>query len=263
MSTIDVREKHRALITGASAGIGQEFARQLARDGYDLVLVARDAARLDELAKELESERGVQAEVLAADLTKDDQITGVEARIAADPPVDLVINNAGFGTFGAFHELPRDGEDREVRLNVLAVLRLSHAAAAAMVPRGTGAIINVSSLAGVQPIPYNATYAATKAFVTNFSEALHEELRGTGVHVEVLCPGFTRTEFQERAGYEPSRVPSFAWSTSEDVVTAALDALKKRRAVCVPGTFNKVTNLLSGSTPHAISRRVAGSLVGH
>jgi short-subunit dehydrogenase len=253
----------RALVTGASTGIGEEFARQLARQGCDLVLVARDAGRLDALAKDLETNHRVEVEVLPADLTDSAQLANVEARIAADPPIDLVINNAGFGTFGNFHELPVDAEDRQVRLNVLAVLRLSHAAAAAMVPRGSGAILNVSSLAGVQPIPYNATYAATKAFVTSLSEALHEELKGTGVHVEVLCPGFTRTEFQERSGFESTRLPSFAWQNAQQVVSAALDGLERRRAVCVPGALNRVTYVLSGSTPHALIRRIAGSVVGH
>jgi short-subunit dehydrogenase len=260
-STTTQKTRPLALVTGASAGIGQSFARLLARDGYDLVLVARDSMRLDVLAKQLEHEYGSQTEVLPADLTKADQLAVVEQRMGVNPPIDLLVNNAGFGTFGSFHELPLDAEDREVRLNVLALMRLTHAAAGPMVARGSGAILNVSSVAGSQPIPGNATYAATKAFVTSFSEALHEELRGTGVGVTVLCPGFTRTEFQERSGFEGGRVPVFMWQEPDDVATAALAALAKGRTVCVPGSLNKVANAFSNATPHAITRRLAGSVI--
>jgi short-subunit dehydrogenase len=255
--------KTLALVTGASAGIGQAIARALARDDHELVLVARDTSRLEALAKELDGHYGTHSEVLAADLTDAADLARVEARIGAEPAIDVVVNNAGFGTFGRFHELPIDTEVREVQLNVVALMRLTHAAAGAMVPRGRGAILNVSSIAGAQPIPGNATYGATKAFVTNFSESLHEELRPSGVSVTALCPGFTRTEFQERSGFEPGRVPSFAWQTAEQVADAAVDAIKKRKATVVPGTLNRVTASLSYALPHALTRRIAGSLVRH
>jgi short-subunit dehydrogenase len=235
----------------------------LAARGHDLVLVARDASRLEAIAKELDESQGTHIEVLPADLTDAHQLGVVETRLASDPPVDVLVNNAGFGTFGHFHELPVDNEEREVRLNVLAVLRLAHAAAATMAASGHGRILNVSSVAGAQPIPRNATYAATKAFVTNFSEALHEELRPAGVTVTVLCPGFTRTEFQERSGFDSSKVPSFAWQEADEVAAAGLDALEKGHATCVPGALNKVTAVLSAATPHAVTRRVSGRFVGH
>jgi short-subunit dehydrogenase len=252
-----------AMVTGASAGIGTSFARLLAARGRDLVLVARDASRLEAVAKELDAQHGTNIEVVPADLTDAHQLGVVEARLASDPPIEVLINNAGFGTFGHFHELPVDDEDREVRLNVLALLRLTHAAAAAMAARGHGRILNVSSVAGAQPVPRNATYAATKAFVTNFSEALHEELRPAGVTVTVLCPGFTRTEFQERSGFDSSKVPGFAWQEADEVAAAGLDALEKGHATCVPGALNRVTAVLSAATPHAITRRVSGRFVGH
>jgi short-subunit dehydrogenase len=242
-----------ALVTGASAGLGEEFARQLAARGDNLVLVARDRARLEALAKELP----VDAEVLAADLTDDAQLAAVEARARE---VDLLVNNAGFGTFGKYYELDVDNEIREVQLNVLALMRLTHAAAAAMAARGSGAILNVASLAGFQPGPLNATYSATKAFVLSFSEAVHEEMKGTGVSVSVLCPGFTHTEFQERANAPASEVPGFMWQNPPEVVKAGLDGSAKNRAVIVPGALNRVLGTLSGMTPHAVTRR-AGAMV--
>jgi uncharacterized protein len=251
-----------ALVTGASSGIGQSFARQLARDGHDLVLVARDTSRLDALAKELDGQYGARSEVLAGDLTEPEFCRVVEARLRAEPVIDVLVNNAGFGTFGRFHELPVDEEEREVRLNVVAVMRLAHAAAQAMTLRGSGGILNVSSVASSQPVPGNATYAATKAFVTSFSEALHEELKPRGVRVTVLMPGFTRTEFQERANFTgESRVPGFAWQGPDEVAEAGLKALGKGRATVVPGALNKVTAAFSNATPHAVTRRVAGSVV--
>jgi short-subunit dehydrogenase len=245
-----------ALITGASVGIGEQFSRQLAERGYDVVLVARDRARLDALAKEIEAGDG-HAEVLAADLTDPDQLAAVEARART---VDLLVNNAGFGTFGPLHTLDVDTEAREVNLNIVALVRLTHAAAGAMVERGRGGILNVSSLAGFQPGPSNATYSATKAFVTSFTQAVHEELKGTGVSVTALCPGFTHTEFQERASAPASDVPGFMWQEAPEVARSGLDGVAKNRAVVIPGATNKIMGNLSAVTPHAITRRV-GALV--
>jgi uncharacterized protein len=246
-----------ALITGASVGIGEQFSRQLAERGYDVVLVARDRARLDALAKEIEGGDG-HAEVLAADLTDPDQLAAVEARVRT---VDLLVNNAGFGTFGPLHTLDVDTEAREVNLNIVALVRLTHAAAGPMVERGRGGILNVSSIAGMQPGPANATYSATKAFVTSFTEAVHEELKGTGVSVTVLCPGFTRTEFQVRASAPASDVPGFLWQEADVVARAGLDGLAKNRAVVIPGALNKVMGNVSAMTPHAITRRLSASVM--
>src|SRR5438046_2540429 len=225
-----------ALVTGASSGIGTAFARRLAADGNDLVLVARNEARLKTLADELHTNHGAEADVLPADLTEPESLGTVEARVA-DPgaPIELLVNNAGYGTFGRFAELPVAVEDGLVRLNILALVRLTRAALPPMIARGGGAILNVSSVAGFQPGPYEASYAASKAFVTSFTEAVHEEVRGTGVRVMVLCPGFTRTEFQDRAGLDPARVPGPLWMDADRVVDVALNDLRNRDAVCVPG----------------------------
>ena len=252
-----------ALVTGASSGIGAEFARARAARGDDLVIVARDERRLEEFAESCEKEHGIEVEVLPADLTTAAGTSVVEARLESDdPPVDLLVNNAGFGTFGKFADLPREPEAQEIQLNVVAVTRLCHAALPGMVGRGRGGVINVSSLAGYQPTPLNATYGGTKAFVTNFSHALHEELRGTGVNVMVLCPGFTRTEFQERAGLDSSGVPNFMWQSAEAVVAAALRAYDNGRAVCIPGPLNQAGAAFSSAMPGAITRKLAGAIIG-
>ena len=246
--------KPTALVTGASAGLGEEFSRQLASRGHQLVLVARDQSRLDALSKELRDAHGAECEVLPADLTVHAQLERVAARAES---VDLLINNAGFGTFGRFHELDLEAEMREVQLNVCALVRLTHAAAHAMAERGSGGILNVSSLAGFQPGPMNATYAATKAFVTSFTESVHEEMKATGVSVTTLCPGFTHTEFQERANVPAEDVPGFMWQDPPEVVKAALDGVAKNRVLVVPGPLNRTLGTLSSMMPHAVSRRAS------
>ena len=243
-----------ALVTGASAGIGEQLARQLAQRGHDLVLVARDRARLEALAKDIEAENGAHCEVLSADLTVPAELAAVEAR-ARD--VDVLVNNAGFGSFGRFDELDIEVESREVNLNVLALVRLTHAAAGGMTRRGHGGILNVSSLAGHQPGPMNATYSATKAFVTSFTQAVHEELDGTGVAVTALCPGFTHTEFQARAGAPANDVPGFMWQDAPEVARAGLDGLARNRAIAIPGGINKTLGAFSDIAPTALTRRIS------
>lgn len=251
-----------ALVTGASAGIGTAFARQIAARGSGVILVARDRERLQALADDIASRHGVAVEVLVADLTDPAQLAAVEARLGDRArPVDLLVNNAGIGTFGRFCDLDVETETREIALNVVALVRLTHAALGPMVERGRGGVLNVSSLAGGQPTPANATYAATKAFVTSFTQSVHEELRGTGVHVTAVCPGFTRTEFQERAGFDSSKVPGFLWQTAEEVATGALAALDHNRAVYVPGTLNRVTAGFVSVLPDALTRRAAAFIV--
>ncbi len=248
----------RALVTGASAGIGTAFADRLARDGYDLVLVARRRERLEELAKKLRESHAVEVEVLVADLVDAGDLLAVEQRLAVPPGVDLLVNNAGFGTHGPFQESDPDREEHEILLNDLALVRLTRAALPRMVARGSGAVINVSSMAGFLPSPFNATYGATKAFVNSFTEALAEELRGTGVRVQALCPGFTRTEFQEVAEVDISALPEFAWMEPEPVVDAALKALAAGEVVCVPGLGNRAASLVARTLPRSLVTRVMG-----
>lgn len=254
-------ELRRALVTGASAGLGQHFAEHLARDGYDLVLVARSRERLDRLAARLGERHGVQAEVIAADLTEVAELRRVEQRLAASPPIGLLINNAGFVTHGRFAALDADREEAEIRLNVLALVRLTRAALPRMLEQGWGRIINVSSLAGFQAGPYTATYAATKAYVTSFSESLAEELRGTSVGIQVLCPGFTRTELQQRAKLDLSEVPSFAWMDAESVVASSLKALQRGVVCHVPGTVNRLLARAVAVTPRLLVRRFMGGVM--
>jgi uncharacterized protein len=247
-----------ALVTGASSGIGKEIARQLAAEGTDLVLVARDTARLEAVAADLREAHGVEAEVLTADLSDAGQLATVEARLAdPDRPIDLLVNNAGFGTYGRFADLDIEGEQREIDLNVVALVRLTHAAVGPMLARHRGAILNVSSVAGLQATPNNATYGATKAFVASFSEAVHEELQGTGVSLTVVLPGFTRTEFQARAGIEGRTIPGPLWQTAEQCVAEALAATRAGKAWVVTGVLNKVVAGAAGTAPRSLTRRIA------
>ena len=246
----------RALVTGASSGIGETFARRLAAAGSDLVLVARRADRLHELATDLKAD-GRHIEVLPADLTDPDDLAEVEMRLAAaDQPVDFLVNNAGFGTTGAFVELPLERELEMIELNVVSLVRLTRAAMAAMVPRGVGAIVNVSSLAGFQALPRTATYAATKAFVTSFTEAVAEEVRASGVTIQALCPGFTRTEFHATNNFDMGWIPSMSWQSSEQVVDASLRAIGRGRVVVVPGPLNRLLVAASWLTPRGLARRI-------
>jgi short-subunit dehydrogenase len=251
-----------ALVTGASSGIGEAFARRLARDAHDLVLVARNQAALEALASELRREGGAAVEVLVADLASGAGLRRVEERVRAGPPLDLLVNNAGFGSAGPFAEREIEREEEQIRLNAIALTRLTHAALGAMLPRGSGAVINVSSLAGMGPYPFTATYGATKAFVNSLTEALAEELRGSGIRLQVLCPGFTRTRFQERAGVDPDTVPRFAWMTPEAVVDASLAALARGELVCVPGAGYKVLRAASAALPRSVFRRFIGVVQG-
>jgi hypothetical protein len=253
-----------ALVTGASSGIGKCFAERLAAEGTDLIVVARDVGRLESLRDQLSASHGISVEVLPADLGDADQLAPVVARVADTArPVHLVINNAGYGTSGRFWELPVAGEAAEIAVNVTAVVRLTHAALGVMVARGAGHVINVASVAGMLPSPAAATYGATKAYLNSFGDSVYEELAGTGVTVTTVLPGFTRTEFQERANVSDEidlRVPGFMWTTPGQVVTAALDAAAAGRARVVPGAAYKVSSALLDTLPNGLIRRVSGAV---
>jgi short-subunit dehydrogenase len=251
----------RALVTGASAGIGEAMARELAARGVHLVLVARRTDRLEHLRAEL---TGVEVEVCAADLGDAGDLERVAARCAATTdPVDLLVNNAGFGGYGKVWERPFAEARGQIDVNVTALVRLSHAAAGAMVAAGRGSILNVSSVAGNQPGPGSAVYGATKAFVTSFSEALAVELRGTGVTVTVSCPGLTHTEFHDVAGVHthPADQASFLWMDARSVALDALDATAKGSVVRVHGWPNRVLAAASHVSPRAVRRAAAGRVV--
>ena len=249
-----------ALVTGASSGLGEQFARALAASGHDLVLVARTGPALEKLAAELEGQ-GARSEVLVADLADPAQLASVAARITEVTPVDTVINNAGFGYYGSFYQLPLTGEVGQVEVNILALVTLSHAALGVMVPRRSGKLLNVSSIGAFAPAPGGATYSATKAFVLSFTEALHHEVADDGVHVTALCPGFTRTEFQQRAGVKSAGIPKAAWSDAADVVAAGLAALDANKAVCVPGLLNKVVAVSPRFGPRGLTRGISAGVM--
>lgn len=221
-----------ALITGASAGIGAEFARQLAGRGYDVVLVARTRETLEKVAAQVRGAHGVEAHVLPADLGDAAQRRTVEQWLA-DNPVDLLVNNAGFGLNGAFADVPVERLNEQLEVNVTAVMRLTHAALPGMIRRRSGAIVNVSSFAGFFPAA-GAAYGATKAWVTAFSEGLAASLAGTGIRVLALAPGFTRTEFHDRAG-DQDRGPWWMWLNADRVVRECLADLDRGKGVSVPG----------------------------
>jgi short-subunit dehydrogenase len=248
------------VVTGASSGIGAAFARALARDGSDLLLVARRRRPLEWLAREVAEAHGVRAEVMPADLTRAAPLRALEARLEREARLELLVNDAGRGEFGRLWESPRDNLDEELRLNALALLRLAHAALRPMLRRRRGAVINVSSTAGFVPCPRYAVYGATKAFVNSLSEALHEELRGTGVRVQALCPGLTHTEIFDAAGVDVSSLPEILWMTPEAVVEASLAALARDEVICVPGLGNRTLASLVRLLPHAATGRVAGVL---
>lgn len=248
-----------ACITGASTGLGAAFATALARRHYALTLVARSRERLETLAHALHQHYGVTVEVCVADLCQPEALRHVEETVARQP-LTLLVNNAGFGTVGAFAELDPEREEEEIRLNVIALCRLTRAALPGMLRRGQGHIINVSSLAAFLPGPYDATYGATKAFVNSFTEALHEELRDTGVCVQALCPGFTRTEFQQRAGLPTDNIPSWAWMSAEAVVEASLRALPHGRVLCVPGFLYQILRTGIRVLPRRLVSRIAAHL---
>lgn len=230
-----------ALITGASSGIGEEFARQLAVRGYDLVLTARRGDRLAALADQLSARHGVQTERIVADLAQDQGIAAVAARLSQGD-VCLLVNNAGFGVGKTFARSDIARQEAMLSVHVLAPMRLMRVALPPMIERRSGGVINVASLAGFVSLPGNANYSATKAYLVRFSRAVNAEVRRKGVTVQALCPGFTLTEMhynREKARYE-RRGPGFLWSSSETVVRASLRAFERRQSLCVPGAVNKL-----------------------
>lgn len=249
-----------ALITGSTSGIGAAFARRLAADGHDLVLVARDTKRLREQATELHDRHGVEAEVLTADLATDEGIGAVEARLSdRKRPVDLLINNAGFGNKGQYLEVPLADELTMLKVHCEAVLRLTSAAVAPMRERGRGGVVNVASVAAFVP---RGTYGASKAWVVQFTQGAARDLAGSGVRLMALCPGFVRTEFHERAGMHAERLPRVAWLDADAVVAAALRDLARGRVLSVPSVRYKVAAGLARHVPSrlfgAASTRAGG-----
>jgi short-subunit dehydrogenase len=245
-----------ALVTGASSGIGAAVARELAARGHALILVARREQRLRSLADELAGEHGVSAEVIAADLADADGRERVHSEIAARGRwVEVLVNNAGFGSRGRFVDNDTARMVEMVEVNSAAVVDLSGRFLPGMVNRGRGAVINIASAASFQPLPGSAVYAATKAFVLSFSEAVRTELRGSGVSVTAVCPGPVETEFTEAAGMSgvENETPSAFWISAEEVARQAVAGAAADKRVVVPGALYKASSLLGQHSPRAIA----------
>ncbi len=246
-----------ALITGASSGIGAAFARKLAGAGFRLILVARRGERLEKLASGLPT----ACEPLIADLSWPEDRRRVAARIATEPDLELLINNAGLGTLGRFWEADLSGQREMHEVHVTATLELTHAALPLLIARGRGAVINVASVAAFARSPSNVSYCATKAWMLAFTEGLALELGtvGSPVQVQALCPGFTITEFHETMGVSRKTIAKSLWMSAGDVVEASLDGLRKRRIVVIPGwkyrLFVSVLGLLPFPLRMAIQKR--------
>ena len=247
-----------ALITGASSGIGETFARKLAARGYDLILVARRAGRMDALAAELSASSSAHSDVIAADLATEDGLQSVERAIRDCARLQLVVNNAGFGTLGRFWEASIQTQQRMHQLHVMVTMRLTHAALAVLVPRDSGAVINVSSVAAFGQSEGNVSYCATKAWMNAFTQGLDIELRGIGskAKVQALCPGFTMTEFHDTLGVDRKTIPNAMWMQSDVVVEASLRGLERNEVVVIPGAIYKFGAAMLRRLPHRVKRRL-------
>ncbi len=229
-----------AVVTGASSGIGAIFARKLAARGHDLVLVARGKERLKALADELSKAHGIRAEVLAADLSDPEQLATVEKKLEALSPLGIVVNNAGFGLEGPFGKVTADELEQMLKVHLVASVRLTRAALPVMLHQRSGAIVNVSSVAAYTPFFPGAAYGASKAYLNYLTQALATEHRGRGLRFQALCPGFTRTEFHQRAKLNATGVPGIGWLRAEDVVESSLRGLEKGKVIVVPGLLYKL-----------------------
>lgn len=256
MALPEPRDGDTALVTGASSGIGTEIARELAQRGHGLTLVARREDRLRELAGELSTEHEVRVEVVAADLSdrgaRDDLAAAVISRGLS---VSVLVNNAGFGSVGEFADNDRERQVQMVALNCEAIIDLTARYLPSMIEEGSGAVLNIASAAAFQPLPGSATYAASKAFVLHFTEAIHEELKGTGVTATAVCPGPVHTEFVEAAGMtlKGGAGPDFAWTSVTDVAAESVKGVEDGNRTVVPGLFNLAGSIVGRYSPRSLS----------
>jgi short-subunit dehydrogenase len=252
-----------ACITGATSGIGAAFAKRLAKQGYDLIITGRRKEKIESLSRALSEENKINVEVIVAELSDDKKLDLLADKIKRVTNLEMLVNNAGFAKENFFHE--EDFSTHEIMLKVhnLALMRLCHAALPNMVSQGRGKIINVSSLLAFIPSPNNAMYSASKAFVKLLTESLYLELRGTGVQVQALCPGFTRTDFHERMGFDKTTFYKdrglMKAMTPEEVVDISLQYLDKNKVICVPGGNNKLSRFLLKVLPQALIYKIASS----
>jgi len=251
-----------ALITGASSGLGEQFAYALGREHYDLVLAARREDRLAAVAGRARTAGAGSVRTIRADLAQPETPAALYQQLTGDGvQIDYLVNHAGFGPSGRFHLLPLERELEEIELNVTSLVAMTRLFLPAMVERRRGTVINVASTAAFQATPYMATYGATKAFVLSFSEAVAAELGGTGVTVMALCPGPVRTEFQKIANNERVRFPSFIWTEADRVVNEAIAAAASGRSLCVAGAINNAMVIASKFTPRALATYISSTLL--
>lgn len=241
-----------ACITGASSGIGEAFARRLAADGYALLLHGRRQERLAALCDSLRRQFGIRAEYLLAELSHPDELRACEDRLKRTPDLSMLVNNAGYATIRHFSDEEIDGQEALMHTHVTATVRLTHAALGGMLARGAGTIINVSSVAGFLNGPGSVTYCATKAYITSFTESLHLEVGARGIRLQALCPGFTRSDFHSRLGYDTSGDFFKRFMSAEEVVDISLRDLQRGKIVSIPGLRYKVAAFL----PHLLPRRL-------
>jgi len=237
------KKSRTAVVTGASSGIGAVFARKLAAQGYHLVVVARREGLLNELREELESKHNIRVEVAPADLAEPDQLESLSQRVAEIPDLEMLVNNAGFGTMGTFTQIDAKRHRDMIQVHVVAAVQLTRTALPGMIERARGAIINVSSIAAWLHLAGNGQYSATKLYLNAFSESLQDELREAGVKVQALCPGFTYTGFhdtEELAGFDRNHIARGLWMQADDVVDYSLAALKRNRVIVIPGWKNRL-----------------------
>ncbi len=231
-----------AIVTGASAGLGDVYARKLAERGFDLIVVARREDRLNALKEELEGRFGITVEPVVADLANEEAVAKVATGLRARNNIELLVNNAGFGVQGTFHQADLDKNLAMIRVHVFATVSLTHAVLPQMVARNRGGVINVSSLASFLTAPGAVSYCATKAYLNSFSKSVQAELHGTDVRIQALCPGFTYTEFHDvpDAEMDRSTIPRFMWMQADRVAEISLRSLKRGKVLCIPGVVNRI-----------------------
>jgi len=256
-----MNNKRTALITGATSGIGAEYARRLSSDGYDLIVTGRRSEKIHMLANELAQSNGSRVEVYIVELSDPAQVDDLIGNIK-DRNIDLLVNNAGFGTVKFFHQEPFDHYEKMIATHILAHMKIVYAMLPKMIAKGSGAIINVSSSGAFLPSPKTVTYSGTKAFLVAFTESLHLELGGTGVQVQVVCPGLTKTDMHVRLGIPEEATADwgpFKWISPLEVVECSMRCLKKKKVLCLPGQLNRMQVFMRRLIPEALYYKTVGS----
>jgi uncharacterized protein len=258
-----MKNKKYALITGATSGIGAEFAKQLAEKNYNLILTGRRENIIQELAKEIKEKQNIDIKIIIADLSKDEDVKKIIKQISHIDSLEFLVNNAGYGTKKSFFEDSFENQEQMLKVHINALARLTHATTPQMIKNKKGYIVNVSSIASFLSSPTSEFYCATKAFITNYSESLHLALKNSNIKVQALCPGFTRTDFHQKLDICDTKRKDgliIKWMNAEDVVKISLTSLKKRNhVIIVPGFWNKILNLLIKVIPKRIYYKIAES----